>query len=61
MIEQFLARKYRGKNLHVLLTEEKYLASAYRKLRTAGFGAGTSISVLKRYASEAERLEDLEE
>jgi len=61
MIEQFLARKYRGKNLGALLSEEKYLASAYRKLRTAGFGAGNSISVLKRYAAEADRLEDLEE
>jgi regulatory protein len=61
MIEQFLARKYRGKNLHALLNEEKHLASAYRKLRTAGFGAGNSISVLKRFAAEAERLEDIEE
>jgi regulatory protein len=61
MIEQFLARKYRGKNLHTLLTEEKHLASAYRKLRTAGFSAGNSIRVLKRYAAEAERLEDLGE
>ena len=61
MIEQFLARKYRGKNLGTLLTEEKHLASAYRKLRTAGFGAGNSINVLKRYAAEAERLEDLDE
>src|SRR5579863_4515870 len=61
MIEQFLARKYRGKNLHALLTEEKHLASAYRKLRTAGFGSGNSISVLKRFAAEAERLEEVED
>ena len=61
MIERFLARKYRGKDLHALLREEKHLASAYRKLRAAGFSPGHSIRVLKRYAAEAERLEDLDE
>ena len=61
MIEGFLARKYRGKNLGELLQEEKYLASAFRRLRQAGFSAGNSIRVLKRYAAEAERLEDLPE
>jgi len=60
MIEQFLARKYRGKNLNALLTEEKHLASAYRKLRAAGFSPGNSIRVLKRYAAEADRLEEME-
>ena len=61
LIEQFLARKYRGKNLGALLAEEKHLASAYRKLRLGGFSSGNSIRVLKRYAAEAERLEGLEE
>ena len=61
MIEKFLARKYRGKDLGALLTEEKHLASAYRKLRGAGFSSGNSIRVLKRYAAEAERLEEMEE
>jgi len=60
MIETFLARKYRGKNLGALLAEEKHLASAYRKLRAAGFSAGNSIRVLKRYAAEADRLEEME-
>lgn len=60
MIEQFLARKYRGKNLNSLLTEDKHLAAAYRKLRGAGFSGGNSIRVLKRYAAEADRLEELE-
>lgn len=58
MIEKFLARKYRGKDLGALLKEEKYLASAYRKLRTSGFSAANSIRVLKRYAEQAELLED---
>ena len=61
MIEKFLERKYRGKDLGAMLTEEKNLASAYRKLRTAGFSLGNSIRVLKRYAAEAERLEEMEE
>jgi regulatory protein len=61
MIEAFLARKYRGKDLKTMLTEEKHLASAYRRLRGAGFGTGNSIKVLKRYAAEADRLEEMEE
>jgi regulatory protein len=61
MIEDFLARKYRGKDLNALLTEEKHLAAAYRKLRGAGFSGGNSIRVLKRYAAEADRLEALAE
>ena len=60
LIEQFLARKYRGKDLPALLQEEKYLASAYRRLRTAGFNSSASIRVLKRYASQADELESLE-
>jgi regulatory protein len=61
MIESFLQRKYRGKNLKSLLAEEKHLASAYRKLRLAGFSGGNSIRVLKRYAAEADRLEEMED
>jgi regulatory protein len=61
MIEQFLARKFRGKDLGALLQEEKNLASAFRKLRLAGFSAGTSIRVLKRYAAEADRLEEMDD
>ena len=61
MIEKFLARKYRGKDLGALLQEEKYLASAYRKLRTSGFSTGNSVKVLKRYVAQAELLEDTEE
>jgi regulatory protein len=57
MIEQFLARKFRGKNLHDYLQEQKHLAAAFRRLQYAGFGAGPSIQVLKRYAAQAEQLE----
>jgi regulatory protein len=61
LIESFLARKYRGKNLGELLGEQKNLASAFRRLRGAGFSAGNSIRVLKRYAAKAERLEEMDE
>ena len=61
MIETFLQRKYRGRDLGALLQDERRLASAYRRLRLAGFSAGNSIRVLKRYAAEAERLEELEQ
>ncbi len=66
MIERFLERKYRGKDLGALLGEEKHLASAYRKLRLAGFSSGNSIKVLKGHAARAkqsleEMVEKLEE
>ncbi len=51
----------RSRPIGALLMEEKNLASAYRRLRTAGFSSGNSIQVLKRYAAEAERLEEMEE
>jgi regulatory protein len=57
MIEAYLARKYRGKNLPEFLREAKNLKSAYSRLRYAGFGVGPSIRVLKRYAAQAEELE----
>jgi regulatory protein len=61
LIEAFLKRKYRGKQLGPFLGEEKNLASAFRRLRYAGFSSGASILVLKRYASRAEELESIEE
>lgn len=60
LIEQFLERKYRGKALPSFLAEEKNLAAAFRRLRYAGFSSGASIRVLKRYASQADELESLE-
>src|SRR5580658_7220637 len=60
LIEQFLRRKYRGKQLGVFLSEEKNLAAAFRRLRYAGFSAGQSIRVLKRYANQPEVLDSLE-
>ncbi len=54
LIQRFLERKYRGKDLAAFLKEEKNLASAYRKLRLAGFTSNGSFSVLKRYTNSAQ-------
>jgi regulatory protein len=61
LIEAFLRRKYRGKALDTFLAEPKNLASAYRRLRVAGFGSASSLRVLKRFAREPELLDGLEE
>ena len=58
LIAKFLERKYRGKDLKVFLQVEKNLASAYRRLRTAGYSSSNSIKVLKRFATRAEEIED---
>jgi regulatory protein len=60
LIEEFLRRKYRGKKLGEFLSEPKNLAAAFRRLRYAGFSAGQSIRVLKRFSNQAEELEALE-
>jgi regulatory protein len=59
LARQFLERKLRGADLAVYLKEDKHLASAFRKLRTAGFSGRTSIAVLKAYAAGAERLDEI--
>lgn len=59
LIENFLARKYRAKNLAEFLAEDKNLASAYRRLRTAGFSSRAVLDVLKRHRDITQ--EDFEE
>ncbi|MBL8212031.1 MAG: regulatory protein RecX [Bryobacterales bacterium] len=59
LIEQFLARKYRAKPLAQVLADEKGVASAYRKLRMAGFSSGNAVRVLKRHARDVEGVEGL--
>ena len=60
LIQAYLDRKYRGKQLRTFLREEKNLASAFRRLRYAGFSPGASIRVLKQYAQQPEALDALE-
>jgi regulatory protein len=61
LIEAYLERKYRKIPLKAYLAEPRHLASAYRRLRLAGFGSANAIRVLKRYAAEAEMLEEEED
>ncbi len=61
LAENFLVRKYRGKELPIFLREEKNLAAAYRRLRTAGFSSNATLSVLKRFSRRAESWEETEE
>ena len=58
MAMAFLERKYRGKNLGEWLKEPKNLAAAFRRLRYAGYSAGASIKVLKRYSEMAGDLDE---
>jgi regulatory protein len=61
LIDSFLARKYRSKDLTEFLKEEKNLASAYRKLRVAGFSSSATLAALKRHAKHAADWEVSEE
>lgn len=61
LARHFLEKKYRGRNLSDLFQEEKQLASAYRRLRTAGFSGRASLTVLKSYSKRVEELQDLPE
>lgn len=61
LIEAYLRRKYRTVPLQTAFADPKALASAYRRLRTAGFTSANSIRVLKRFAREAEMLDAIEE
>lgn len=61
LAEKFLLRKYRGKELASFLGEEKHLAAAYRRLRTAGFSSSVTLSVLKRFSRRAEEWEEPDE
>jgi hypothetical protein len=61
LIEEFLARKLPKTRLKEYLADPNHLASAYRKLRYAGFGGGNAIRVLKRYSARAGELEGTED
>ena len=58
LIEEYLAKKFRNVNLGLTLRDPAKLASAFRKLRYAGFSAGNSIRVLKRYSERAGEIEE---
>lgn len=61
LIADFLKRKYRSVDLRAYLADPKHMASAYRRLRYAGFSVGNSIRVLRQYSESAAELESVEE
>lgn len=50
LIDAYLARKYRSVVLSDFLKQEKNVASAYRRLRTAGFSSSGALAALKRHS-----------
>jgi regulatory protein len=58
LIETYLARKYRSKVLYDFLQEDKNVASAYRRLRAAGFSSSASLAALKRHSQRAADWEE---
>ena len=61
LIEAFLRRKFRTADRDTLFQEQKDMASAFRRLRMAGFSSGDVVKVLKRFASQPELLDGLED
>ena len=61
LIGAWLERKYRGKDLELWLREPKNLASAFRRMRLAGFSPANSIHALKGYASPSTDIEAMAE
>jgi regulatory protein len=58
LIDAYLARKYRSVILHDFLQEDKNVASAYRRLRTAGFSSSASLAALKRHGQRSADWEE---
>ena len=58
LIDAYLARKYRAVVLHDFLQQDKNVASAYRRLRTAGFSSSATLAALKRHSQRAADWEE---
>jgi len=61
LAEEFLSRRLRRVHLPEYLADPKRLASAYRKLRLAGFSSAVAARLLKKHALEPELVDHLEE
>ncbi|MDQ6665405.1 MAG: recombination regulator RecX [Acidobacteriota bacterium] len=60
LIENYIRRRYRTVEREGLFTEDKDLASAYARLRRAGFSSANVVRVLKRFAANPDLLDQLE-
>ncbi len=61
LAEEYLTRKFRRINLPEYLAEPKHLASAYRKLRLAGFSTDVVSRLLKQHATEPDLVDRMED
>jgi regulatory protein len=60
LIEAFIRRRYRNADREKLFQQDKDLASAFRRLRMAGFQPGNIIKVLKQFAANPDKLDDVD-
>jgi len=60
LIEAFIRRRYRNADREKLFQQDKDLASAFRRLRVAGFQTGNVIKVLRHFAAKPELLDAVE-
>lgn len=60
LIESYVRRRYRSVEREGLFREDKDLASAYGRLRRAGFSSGNVVRVLKKFAADPSLLDALE-
>jgi regulatory protein len=60
LIEQFIRRRYRNADREKLFHQDKDLASAFRRLRLAGFQSANILRVLKQFAANPEKLDEVE-
>jgi regulatory protein len=57
LIEAFVRRRYRNADREKLFQQDKDLASAFRRLRLAGFQTGNIVKVLKQFAADPSKLD----
>jgi regulatory protein len=60
LIEAFIRRRYRNADREKLFREDKDLASAFRRLRLAGFQSSNIIRILKLFAAHPDKLDEVE-
>jgi regulatory protein len=61
LIEEFIRRRYRNADREKLFQQDKDLASAFRRLRVAGFQTSNIIRVLKRFAVNPDLLDSIDQ
>jgi regulatory protein len=60
LIEAFIRRRYRSADREKLFQQDKDLASAFRRLRVAGFQSGNIVKVLKQFAANPDKLDNID-